>query len=128
MGVEILVPLGFFAMVVAIVALPTYLKSRDQREIQQTIRHAVDKGQQLPPDLLESVTRAFAKKRATAHTDLRAGVLWLAVALGIGTTFSFLGYQFDEDLMGMAAWAAIPGFIGLAFILLSFFNKTKAEG
>lgn len=127
MGVEILVPLGFFAMIVAIVALPTYLNSRDKREMQKTIRHAVDKGQNLPPELIEAVSRSTAKRRATAHTDLRAGVIWLAVALGIGTTFGFMGVQFDEDMLGFAAWAAIPGFIGLAFIVLSFFNKTKAE-
>lgn len=125
MGAEIFVPLGLFSMIAAIVVVPTWLKARTQREMQATIRHAIEKGQTLPVELIEAVAKQYERRRATAHSDLRAGVLWLALALGVGTTFGILGSVYDTDLYGFAAWAAIPGFIGAALIVLSFFNKTK---
>ena len=125
MGVEILVPLGFFAMIVAIVLVPSFYKSRERAEMQQTVRHALDKGQPLPPELVDAIARS-TKRPATAHTDLRTGVIWVAVALGVATFGWATSYVENEAMHPLMGMAAIPGFIGLAFIILSFFNKTKA--
>ena len=123
---EILVPISLFAMIAAIVLVPTWFKSREKREMQETVRHAVDKGQDLPPELIEAIAKSSAKPPATAAKDLRVGVLLLAFAGGIYATFYMMGQSFDDDVAGVAAFAAIPGFIGLAYVILSFFNKTKA--
>ena len=45
-----------FASIVAVVVGPSYLKSRERREVQLTVRHAVDKGQTLPPELIDAMT------------------------------------------------------------------------
>ncbi|WP_296815642.1 DUF6249 domain-containing protein [Brevundimonas sp.] len=124
MGVEILVPLGFFAMIVAIVLVPSFYKSRERAEMQQTVRHALDKGQPLPPELVDAIARS-TKRPATAHTDLRTGVIWVAIALGVATFGYATSYVENEAMHPLMGIAAIPGFIGLAFIILSFFNKTK---
>ena len=124
MGVEILVPLGFFAMIVAIVLVPSFYKSRERAEMQQTVRHALDKGQPLPPELVDAIARS-TKRPATAHTDLRTGVIWVAIALGVATFRYATSYVENEAMHPLMGIAAIPGFIGLAFIILSFFNKTK---
>lgn len=127
MGVEILVPLGFFAMIVAIVAIPAWLKSRDRRDMQGTLRTAIDKGQPLPPDVVEALGKDAARAVPSAARDLRVGVIWLAVAVGVtvfGWAMSFADGD-SEIFYVMSGMAAIPGFIGLAFIVLSFFNKNK---
>ena len=124
MGVEILVPLGFFAMIVAIVLVPSFYKTRERADMQQTVRHALDKGQPLPPELVDAIARS-TKRPATAHTDLRAGVIWVAISLGVATFGWLTSYAESEALHPLLGIAAIPGFIGLAFIILSFFNKTK---
>ena len=116
-----------FTMVVLIIVLPAMFRSRERQEMQQTVRHAIDKGQELPPELVEAIAKSSAKRPATAHTDLRTGVIWLAVAAGLATFGWAIGYQADEAVGPIFGIAAIPGFIGLAFILLSFFNKTKAD-
>lgn len=122
----ILAPLGAFAMVVAIVVGPAWLKSRERREMQATVRHALDKGQPLPPELIDAISRATpVKPPATAHSDLRIGAIWLAVALGLAAFGYFVSFQEADAAYPMIGIAAIPGFIGLAFIILSFFNKTK---
>ncbi|MFJ6024121.1 DUF6249 domain-containing protein [Brevundimonas sp. NPDC092305] len=121
----IMVPISLFAMIAAIVIVPTWLRSRERKEMQASLRASIEKGQQLPPEVIEALTRDNIKPVATAAKDLRVGVIMLALALGIGLTFAILGYNYDDDIFGFGAWAAIPGMIGLAFIILSFFNKNK---
>ena len=122
---EILVPLALFAMIAVLVCVPVWLKSRERREMQTTVRAAIDKGQPLPPEVIDAMTKQSAKSKATAHTDLRTGVIWLAIALGIGTFGYVVSFDANDEGYAMLGIASIPGFIGLAFIILSFFNKTK---
>ncbi|MEH6664153.1 MAG: DUF6249 domain-containing protein [Brevundimonas sp.] len=127
MGSEIFIPLGLFAMIVAIVAIPAWLKSRDRREMQGTLRAAIEKGQPLPAELIEAMGKDAGKATPSAQRDMRVGVIWLAIAMGV-TVFGFGLSRADaepEIFYVMGSIAAIPGFIGLAFIVLSFFNKNK---
>ncbi len=120
------VPIIFFAMVAAIVIVPTWLKSKERQEMQATLRASLDKGQPLPPEVIDALTRQSVKPPSTASRDLRLGVILLSTAVGIASAFMWLGYQIGQDEpFGFAAFAAIPGAIGLAFIVLSFFNKNK---
>ena len=127
MGPEIVVPVSLFSMIAAIVLVPSWFKTRERRDMQETVRHALDKGQALPAELVEAIARASRRRLATAHTDLRTGVIWLAVAAGIATFGWAVGFEENEAVGPLLGIAAIPGFIGLAFVILSFFNKTKAE-
>ena len=126
-GFEILIPLAPFLMVVAIVAIPAWLKSRDRREMQQTLRTAIEKGQALPPEVIDALSQDAAKTVPSAARDLRVGVIWLAVAIGIAAAGWGLSYADgdSEIFYVMGGLCAIPGFIWLAFIVLSFFNKNK---
>lgn len=125
MGVEILVPLAFFAMIVGIVVGPAILKSRERREMQATLRAAIDKGQPLPPDVIDALSRENIKPPATAARDLRLGVILVAVSIGIAIFGYAVGFAEWEAFYPIAGMAAIPGMIGLAFIVLSAFNKNK---
>ena len=51
-----------FGTITAIVFGPTFLKYREKRDMQETVRLAVDKGQELPPELLDAML-------AQAHAD-----------------------------------------------------------
>jgi len=124
-GFEILIPLAPFLMVVAIVAIPAWLKSRDRREMQATLRAAIEKGQPLPPEVIESISKENAKPPATAARDLRTGVILVAVAVGIGILGYAVSFAEMDAYYPIVGVAAIPGMIGLAFIILSFFNKHK---
>ena len=50
----ILVPLGFFAMVAAIVIVPRYLKSLERQKLQDTLRASIEKGAELPPEVVQA--------------------------------------------------------------------------
>ena len=119
-----------FSAITAIIFGPSYLKSREKREVQQTVRHAIDKGQDLPPELIDAMTRDVASKLPSRTRDLRRGVIWLAVGIGFAA-FSYLSnlgwsdHDMQEATGAMFGLAAIPVTIGLAFIVLSFFNPNK---
>lgn len=126
MGPEIIVPIGAFAMVVAIVCLPFYFKSRERREMQRTLRAAIEKGQPMPPEVIEAMTKTV-KLPPTRLRDLRTGIIWLAVGIGVaGATYfgDFIHGDHDFDGFGIAC---IPAVIGVAYIVLSFFNPNKEE-
>lgn len=123
---DIIVPLGLFTMIAAIVIVPNYLRIRERREMQKTVRAAIDKGQPLPPELIDALSKDVrTRKVSSAHRDLRIGVILLAVAGGITLTGVALGGINDNAMFGTMSAAAIPGMIGLAFIVLSFFNPNK---
>ena len=119
-----------FSAITAIIFGPSYLKSREKREVQQTVRHAIDKGQDLPPELIDAMTRDVASKLPSRTRDLRRGVIWLAVGIGFAA-FSYLSnlgwsdHDMQEATGAMFGLAAIPVTVGLAFIVLSFFNPNR---
>ena len=119
-----------FGSIVAVIVGPSYLKSRERTEMQLTVRHAVDKGQTLPPELIDAMTKDVQKSLPSRTKDIRKGVLSLAAGAGlagfaliIGSAERDFGSNVQEVLLGLSC---IPAAIGIAFIILGFFNPNKA--
>lgn len=125
-GFQVLIPLAPFVMIIAIVVIPAYLKSRERREMQATLRTAIEKGQSLPTEVIEAMTKSV-KVPATSLSDIRTGVIWVAVGLGLGVLGFMIGYHEAEAFHPILGFAAIPVIIGLAYIVLSFFNPNKGK-
>jgi len=129
----ILVCAVVFGSIVAIILGPSYLKSRERRELQATVRAAIDKGQPLPPEVIEAMGKEATKNVPSRTRDIRRGIIWLAVGIGIAAfgLVGELGWSHDDwdgpvhIGSGLFGIACIPVTIGLAFIVLSFFNKNK---
>lgn len=128
--VPIIAILAVFGSITAIIVGPTYLKTKERKETQETVRRAIEKGQPLPPEVIEAMSQEVTKSLPSRTRDIRRGVIWLAVGIGLAA-FSVVndiggdnwsGNNFDSGLLGVAC---IPATIGLAFIVLSFFNKNK---
>lgn len=116
---EILIPLTLFVVVGAIFIVPRYFKSREREQVQQTVRAAIERGQPLPPEVIEAITRDIKPAHVVAPgRDLRRAVIWIAVALAL----IFMGYLASwEDGDGWyvgLGFAAIPGFVGLAYLAM----------
>ena len=93
----------------------------------ETLRIAYEKGQPVPPELIEALQRNVAPRViSTPERDLRMGIVLVAVGLG----FAGLGYGLWYGLMSVneiaayvsggstAGFGAIPGFIGVAYLFL----------
>jgi hypothetical protein len=132
-AVGVLVPISFFAAVAAVFILPSYFRSRDRARMHETIRIAYEKGQAVPPELIEALQvgggTPVENPETRAARDLRTGVVWFAVGLGllaIGGAFYAMLYNVGgavETACSFAALAAIPIFVGLAFFLLSALGR-----
>ena len=128
MDLGILVPLAPFIMVAAIVCIPAWLRSRERREMQATVRAAIEKGQPLPPELIEAMTKDVKPSKVSSRNrDIRMGVIWLAIGLGFATLGTLISMEESDAFYPMLGAASIPAVIGLAFIVLSFFNPNKGE-
>ncbi len=119
-----------FGSIVSVIVGPSFLKARERREMQLTVRHAVDKGQALPPELIEAMTKDVQKSLPSRTKDIRKGVLSLASGAGLAGFAVIIrnadrgfGDNGPDALLGLAC---IPVAIGVAFIILGFFNPNKA--
>jgi len=122
---EEFIPIALFVMIGAIVIVPTWLKSKERKEMQGTLRAAIEKGQPLPPEVIDALSKDNIKPPATAARDLRVGVIMLSVSLGIAIFGYAMSFAEMDALYPIVGLAAVPGMIGLAFIILSIFNKNK---
>lgn len=124
----ILVPLSPFLLVAALVLVPAYLRSKERQKLQETLRLAIEKGQPLPPEVVEAMSSNVRTMRMppSPGRDLRIGVIWLGVAIGLAAFGIALGFEEPDAVFPLVACAAFPGFIGLAFIVLGLINRTKA--
>jgi Domain of unknown function (DUF6249) len=126
---EILVPLGFFAMILAIVVVPIWLRERTKQSAHQLISQALEKGQALDPALMERLTQttAPAKQQGTPRRTLGNGIVLLALAIGFGAA-SVLSHGFDTgDIDGMMIAALILGALGVAFTLLAIVDYSTKK-
>lgn len=121
---EILVPLGMFAMITAIVIVPRYLKSIERQRLQDTLRASIEKGAELPPEVIQALT-SDAKPAPSPYRDLRSGIIWLGLAVGVAALGAGVSFEEPDALYPMLGLAAFPGFIGLALIALSFVSRRK---
>lgn len=106
-----------FGMPVFIVGIVMYFRARDRAEVQKTIRMAIEKGQPLPPEYLDSLQKSGASmnKIKTPVNDIRSGLILMAVALGLVVLDFVKNDYVFETLSGVAA---IPGFIGVALLIM----------
>lgn len=124
MGPDILVPISFFAALAAVIVIPRYFKSKEREQMQSTIRAAIERGQPLPPELIEVMTRNV-RPRPSSSSDLRAAIVWLAWGLGIAGFFVAGSYEWANEMLPLAYIGAIPIFIGAAYLIMALLNAKK---
>lgn len=122
----ILVPLSPFLLVAALVLVPAYLRSKERQKMADALRLAIEKGQTLPPDIMDTMNVSVAKAAPSPQRDLRVGIIWLGVAIGLAAFGIALGFEEPEATFPLVAIAAFPGFIGLAFLVLGLINRNRA--
>ena len=111
--------IGFAAVVgpVILLGLFFWFRLRARRDMQDTIRVALDKGHELSPELIDRLGHPKAPK----DRDFRLGIIWLAVAIGIAMfSFAVPEEEATQPLLGIAAF---PCVIGIAYLILNKFAK-----
>jgi len=109
------VPISMFAGLTVIISLFFWFRFRARSEMQQTIRSAIDKGQELSPELVESL--GTSQKRSE-YQDLRNGMIWIAVGAGVALFGVAMGQVEQEVMHIMAGISAMPFMIGIAYVIM----------
>ena len=127
MDVEILVPIAFFAMIAAIVLVPRWLRSRDRQRLLDTMRVAYERGQPVPPDLVDSLQfDERSAKPSSPDRDLRSGIILVGVALAFITLGLVINQiEGDREAWIIGAVGAFPGFIGLGHLAFWLLRRDR---
>ena len=112
----ILVPISMFVGLTIVLSLVFWFRHRNRQETQQTIRMALDKGQELSPELIERLGQPKPPK----DRDLRLGVIWLAIAIAFILCGVFVPDPSGHAMHGIWAGAAFPLCIGVGYMILWF--------
>lgn len=114
---EELIPVVMFLGLTVVFSLLLWFRFRARREMQETLRVALDKGQDLTPEIIDRL----GHPKAAPDRDLRLGVIWLAIAAGLAMCGFAIPDPTGHALHGVLAGAAFPLAIGLAYMILHFF-------
>ena len=116
---EEMIPVVLFLTIGGVIALNFYFRYRTRQAVQQTIRAAIEQGQELTPEVLEGLTDSLNSRNG----DLRRGIISLTIGVAI---FAFCMLLGKEDATApLTAIAAFPFLIGIAYLGLWFFLKRK---
>jgi len=137
----VLVALIFWGFVGSIILVPIYLRTRDRERgrklLHETLRLAYEKGQPVPAELIEAL-QANTDRPAnlpTRERDLRRAVIFLSFGIGLAGLGAglYYGISFASETGGaitggaVAGLGAIPGFIGLAYLVLWLAKSGSAK-
>lgn len=110
---ELSIPFTFFAFIILIVWITTWMSYRKQRDRYHIIEKAIDNGQAIPEGLFDEPKKA--KKRWT--NTLRQAIIFIAIGIGL----AIFGDTIDEN--AITAIAVIPGIIGAGYLLIAFIER-----
>jgi preprotein translocase subunit YajC len=116
MGPEIVVPVAVFATIVLVVWLIVNSVQKKRAEAFQTLRLAIEKGQEISPEAMAAIARMDSPNR-----DMRLGIIFIAIALAFGAVAAIVGSESEEAVRPLLGIGVFPLFLGLAFIGLHFF-------
>ncbi len=127
---DILVPLGFFAMVVLIVTIPLWFGYRKRQNRIKLIETILDKGQTLTPELLEGIDKAIDDKQQPHVSTLGNAITLILVGVALVIFFLLMaiaphsGGHGDYFLMAIGLF---PMAVGAARLIDYLYHKRQAK-
>lgn len=115
---DVVIPIFIFASIVGIIWLFSHYNYKKRLTAHETLRLAVEKGQEVSPELVERMSYL----NDPAKSDLRRGILLIA----FGAAFICLGLLIPHDepeaLRGMLGVSSFPIILGIAYLGLWRFS------
>ncbi len=121
--VPIIAILATFGTIFGIVATLSFNRARNTEELQKTLRMSIEKGQPLPPEFVDSMSRAVPRAKSPMN-DIRWGLIWMALSGGI-ILAAYLDH--GEIVHHVSGIAAVPGLIGLVLFILGIIGLNTRD-
>ncbi|SET77545.1 DUF6249 domain-containing protein [Thalassotalea agarivorans] len=119
MGPDIIIPSGFFIAVCFTVYLILKHSSQSKQMQHETIHKLIESGQQLSPELLDSLATV---KKDTGTKDLTRGIIFVSIAIAF-FLFGWITPGGDLDIVSIGVF---PLCLGIAFLLIHKFKPTQS--
>ena len=116
MSAEAMIPISMAIVTGVVLVLFFWFRYRMRGEMQQTIRTAIDKGQELTPEIIERLGTTKPPK----DRDLRRGIITVAIAVSLVIFGSVI--PDDEAQQVFVGIASFPFCLGIAFFIMHFFS------
>jgi hypothetical protein len=104
-----------FLFVVSIIYIGTKARNRESQRRYDIYMKSIEMGQTIPENFFDE------PKKANPSSNLKKGILWLVVGLGIVISFMVI-HQRDGLILGI-----IPAFVGIGYLLVHFLEKPKTD-
>lgn len=115
-----------FGSIAAVCIVPFWLRSQERIRVQETLRAAIESGQPMPTEMMETAARNINIRPVPSPSrDLRTGIIWLGVGVGLAAMGLALNFDDPDATMPMIGIACFPAFIGIAFIVMYFLNRDR---
>jgi len=111
---EEIVPVTLFIGMTIVFCLFFWFRYRMRNDMQQTIRTAIEKGQELSPEIIDRLGQPVVSR----HRDLRVALVWLAIAAGTALIGLAAPDPSGQAFQGTLAAAALPLCIGVAYLIM----------
>ena len=115
----LLVPLSGIAMPLGIVWIVYYYDGRAKEQFHATLQKLIESGQELSPELLESVP-GYKAGKGTDKDDIRSGLITSGVGIGIAL-FGHFGAE-DQAVFGIGLLVLS---IGVGILAYGIYSKNK---
>ena len=115
----LLIPLAGIAMPVGIVWIIFYYDNRTKEQFHTTLQKLIESGQELSPELLESVP-GYKAGKGTDKDDIRSGLITSGVGIGIAL-FGHFGAE-EQALFGIGLLVLS---IGVGILAYGIYSKNK---
>ena len=118
---EIIVPIFLFIAIVAIIWLYSHYNFKKRSTAHETLRLAVEKGQQVSPELVERMSAM----NDPVKSDLRRGVLLIAFGVAFVVLGAIMPHDEEGAVRGIVAISSFPVVLGLAYLGLWRFSHDR---
>ena len=115
----LLIPLAGIAMPVGIVWIIFYYDNRTKEQFHTTLQKLIESGQELSPELLESVP-GYKAGKGKDKDDIRSGLITSGVGIGIAL-FGHFGVE-EQALFGIGLLVLS---IGVGILAYGIYSKNK---
>jgi len=115
----VLIPLAGIAMPVGIVWIVFYYDNRTKEQFNATLQKLIESGQELSPELLESVP-GYKAGKGKDKDDIRSGLITSGVGIGIAL-FGHFGAE-EQALFGIGLLVLS---IGVGILAYGIYSKNK---
>ena len=121
MGGE-MIPISMFIGLTVVLSLFVWFRFRIRNDTQATIRTAIEKGQELTPEIIDRL----GHPRPHEDRDLRISLIFFALAIALslfGVALPVDEEQAQRVFMGIAAF---PFCLGVAFLIMWRFTERRS--